>query len=59
MLSWTSLPSWGILLNMKTDVTFLYVVDCAISLEGAQWLSGRVLDSKPRGRGVLEQEHKS
>ena len=31
---------------------FLYVVDCAISLEGAQWLSGRVLDSKPRGRRV-------
>ena len=56
MLSWTLLPSWGILLNMKTDVTFHqtfeYVVACAISLEGAQWLSGRVLDSKPRGRGV-------
>ena len=56
MLSWTSLPSWGILLNMnmnmKTDVTFLYVVDCAISLEGAQWLSGRVLDVVPLSKNI-------
>ena len=25
--------------------------DFLISQEGAQWLSGRVLDSRPRGRG--------
>ena len=25
---------------------------CQFVLEGAQWLSGRVLDSRPRGRGL-------
>ena len=39
---------------------------CSIGPEGAQWLSGRVLDSRPKGRGfephrrhcvvVLEQD---
>ena len=27
------------------------------SLVGAQWLSGRVLDSRPRGRGFEPQQH--
>ena len=33
---------------------FMYSSDCAENEErdmGAQWLSGRVLDSRPRGRG--------
>ena len=41
----TSLCS-DLLLNMSLDVTIGY-----IGREGGQWPSGRVLDSRPRGRG--------
>ena len=43
-----------------------FLIEAPIGTEGAQWLSGRVLDSKPKGRGfephprhcivVLEQD---
>ena len=36
---------WGKGLNQEIRESYLYV------LKGAQWLSGRVLDSRPKGRG--------
>ena len=33
------------------------MLKCQQLLEGAQWLSGRVLDSKPKGRGFGPHRH--
>ena len=40
-------------LNIASD-DFTYLLKVMINLlsQGAQWLSGRVLDSRPRGRGL-------
>ena len=41
---------------MLGDVVLVYPVICySIYHFGAQWLSGRVLDSRPRGRGFEPQ----
>ena len=32
-------------------VNLYYAFDVITDFKGAQWLSGRVLDSRPRGRG--------
>ena len=51
---------------MKVKLCKVYTLECQQGDEGAQWLSGRVLDSRPKGRGfephrrhyvvVLEQD---
>ena len=33
------------------------MMDFSIPFEGAQWLSGRVLDSRPKGRGLELYRH--
>ena len=35
----------------KTIISVLVYADAIKALIGAQWLSGRVLDSRPKGRG--------
>ena len=36
---------------------FVILVSCYKQVEGAQWLSGRVLDSRPRGCGFEPHQH--
>ena len=53
--------------SRSSKSNFLSPNNVSMHLEGAQWLSGRVLDSRPRGRGfephrrhcvvVLEKRH--
>ena len=55
-----------IFVRFKFQIRFGVCVICLILSGGAQWLSGRVLDSRPKGRGfephrrhcvvVLEQD---
>ena len=40
---------------MVVDVKPLHIVSDNNLIKGAQWLSGRVLDSRPKGRGFEPQ----
>ena len=42
----------GLNVGQRSFLNILADYKSSINLEGAQWLSGRVLDSRPRGRGL-------
>ena len=43
----------------STEDNYIYrlVMNIADSIDGAQWLSGRVLDSRPKDRGFEPRRH--
>ena len=60
------IDSLGTYRVVSSNTIFDLISACALTKYGAQWLSGRVLDSRPKGRGfephgrhcfvVLEQD---
>ena len=40
---------------LKYSLYLIKINECLLFTMGAQWLSGRVLDSRPRGRGFEPQ----
>ena len=40
----------------KCGVYISCPVELSINMWGAQWFSGRVFDSRPRGRGITQED---